>query len=552
MITWNSRKAFASFLITRALSLLLCASVVIGTSLEAADLNVLETRLPSALDPHNATNPQARRFVTLYAKPLLEYVATGPDGIRLELASSVWLNKNDPLQILVALRSDAYFYHYVDHPDGTSHKDSIRVTPEDVVASFKLILHDSSVFNDAPRSQDILRRVAKAEKLNDSMVAFTYKPGQKVVKRSLTFPIVPAEVFAEGYLIADDSKTPKQAAYRKRPWASGPFTFKRLTRTGKYRFLRNGKTREDEFSDIYISQKAEMTLMTELRNRADFETKKCIPQMPIGYRSDVSRDGHHFQTLGSQVIEQIIFNCRKAPLNDNRVRKALSMYIDRESLINSHMRNEAVATSAPFPHNTAQYCKTCDIPFHTYNVERADQLLEEAKWRKNDRGRWEKNGKTMKIELIGYKSSSRSRVANLVSSIKDAWKSHGIDAERSLLLPAEYRKRLREGKFDAAFNRLEHFVAPRIDRHFVSDGPENYSGWRNSNVDRLWKALFNSENADKPEVWKNLHKQIAEGVPSAFLWSPVEYAVYTTNIRVGTQFDPTNFLVLVEKWKIVE
>jgi peptide/nickel transport system substrate-binding protein len=81
----------------------------------------------------------------------------------------------------------------------------------------------------------------------------------------------------------------------------------------------------------------------------------------------------------STITDFLAFNVTKAPFNDKRVRQAFSMAIDREGIARGVYRGYATAAHGAVPPAMKEfYSDNSDLPFQTYDPERAKALLKEA------------------------------------------------------------------------------------------------------------------------------------------------------------------------------
>jgi peptide/nickel transport system substrate-binding protein len=84
-------------------------------------------------------------------------------------------------------------------------------------------------------------------------------------------------------------------------------------------------------------------------------------------------------TTPSTIWDFLAFNCAREPFTDKRVRQAFSMAIDREGIAEGIYKGLALpAQGAISPAFGSYYKDNSDIPFQTYDPERAKALLTEA------------------------------------------------------------------------------------------------------------------------------------------------------------------------------
>ncbi len=170
-----------------------------------------------------------------------------------------------------------------------------------------------------------------------------------------------------------------------------------------------------------------------------------------------------------------IFNTRKPPFDDPRVRRAFSMAIDRQAIIDTVTRGGEAPAYSIVPPATNAY-NAPDSPIHE-DVTAARKLMAEAGY---------PEGKGFPaIELLYNTSESHRPIAE---AIQEMWQQHlGVSVELVNQSWPVYLDRRKSGDYAVAragwfgdFNDASTFLTM-----WTGDSGLNHTGWSNPEFDRL-------------------------------------------------------------------
>ena len=193
-------------------------------------------------------------------------------------------------------------------------------------------------------------------------------------------------------------------------------------------------------------------------------------------RIDTYRREHPDQIRIDPFLESLFvrFNLNKPPLNDKRVRQALTRAIDREAIATSVLRGSKFAAHSLIPPNTAGYTSTANVPT---DYDAARRLLAEAGF---------PNGKGFpKLEI-----EMNSDPANLAifEAIQQMWRKElNIDVG---LVQLEYRVYIdNQTNMSYTINRSrwigDYNDVSTFTDMFTSNSGNNQTGWKNPTYDGL-------------------------------------------------------------------
>jgi oligopeptide transport system substrate-binding protein len=198
-----------------------------------------------------------------------------------------------------------------------------------------------------------------------------------------------------------------------------------------------------------------------------------------------------------------LINVTKPPLNDKRVRRALALTIDRESLVKNVLRGGQLPAFCLTPPGTAGY--TCRTQLHE-DIAEAKRLLAEAGY---------PDGKGLPpIELL-YNTLESHRI--IAESIQQMWKKNlGIDAR---LVNQEWKVFLDSQRMlnyqVCRFSWIGDYVDPNTFLDvFVTGGGNNRTGWSNLEYDRLIaEAARTSDPQQRLEVFQKAESILLDELP---------------------------------------
>lgn len=187
-------------------------------------------------------------------------------------------------------------------------------------------------------------------------------------------------------------------------------------------------------------------------------------------------------------VQWIGWNQSRPMFRDARVRRALTMLIDRGDIVqNLRLGLDMPAASWFYPGSKQYNTKLAPLP---YDPKRAIELLEQAGWKDtNANGTRDKDG--VELALTFLYPAGNPLYEQLASLMQNDFGKVGIAVETSRLEWAVYTERLRKHEFDAC--SLVWKLEPRSDPwqiwHSSSiGGGSNWVSFRNVEADRLMQA----------------------------------------------------------------
>ena len=205
-------------------------------------------------------------------------------------------------------------------------------------------------------------------------------------------------------------------------------------------------------------------------------------------------------TLGSSYF---CFNCNRAPFDDVRVRKALSLAIDRHQIGVLRGRGEGFEAYSLVPPGTANYESSS---LFSSNIKEARKLLSEAGF---------PEGKGFPKVTILYNSSTNWKM--IAEAAQEMWRKNlGIEVDLHGIEWGVFVQERRSHNFDICrggwigdYNDATTFLDL-----FKSDNNNNHPGWKNSEFDKmLAQADVAGLQHSRKTFLENAEKILIEDMP---------------------------------------
>ena len=192
-------------------------------------------------------------------------------------------------------------------------------------------------------------------------------------------------------------------------------------------------------------------------------------------------------------------NYKTPALQDEKVRKAIAMSIDKESFTETLLDGNGTAAAGPFPANFAFGDDTVTAP--GYQPEEAKKLLAEAGWSDSDKdGYVDKDGENLTIRWVTY--PSRQELPLLAETVQATLKEVGIKVEVNC--SADFQSFLDSGDWDiyagafvcAPTGDPEYFFTT----HCLDESSKNRGGYHSDKLQELenqMKATFDTDERAK-------------------------------------------------------
>ena len=274
---------------------------------------------------------------------------------------------------------------------------------------------------------------------------------------------------------------------------------------------------------------------------------------------------YHVNIRPSLIYEHIDLNLRNEILKDIRVRKALVYAIDRDQLTKAlfeGIQKKAIHNISPQdPWYTDNPQK---IVLYPTSKTKSKELLEKAGWKLKEDGYRYKDGKKLKLTIMTTAGDKTREMVQVF--LQREWKQVGIDLNiknevAKIFFGETIKKRQNDKPILSMFAWLSspetsprsQFSTKSIPSKENSYSGQNYTHWKNKEVDQLIEKLEVEFNAEKrKDIMAKILYHYTNEVPVIPLYYRSDISVTPKNLigyRLnGNQYPTTNF---IEDWRFV-
>ncbi len=228
---------------------------------------------------------------------------------------------------------------------------------------------------------------------------------------------------------------------------------------------------------------------------------------------------------------------------DARVRRALTMLLDRASIVRGLYKGSARIVSGPWAPDSPAYDPGLDaLPF---DPPAAARLLSEAGWRDtNGNGTLDKDGKEFEFDLLVSEGSEVGRQIDemLASELAKV----GVTARVRMQEWGSFVERVDSGNFAAAslaWSAVDSNPDPYFYWHSSQCAPNglNDGCYRNPEADRLMEeARREADSGKRNAIYHRLHRIFRDDAPALFIVNASQKYAFRNDVR-GVEASPLSF-----------
>lgn len=403
---------------------------------------------------------------------------------------------------------------------GVKWQDGTPFTAQDCVATFDKIQDPQSK---SAHVRALLEELTSYKAPDDFTFVMVWKKPYAFTLNSL-----------EGMMIQPASRIKKLTAKQyneaatnplnRAPMGTGPFKFVTWENNNKIVIERNpdywGPKPMLDRVTVRVVPNATVRLQLAERGEVDITTKITSDQWRKLDSSDLQKDWNRSKFAPNQ-YGWIGWNQERPMFADKRVRRALTLLVDRPGIIEKLMYGLPVPTECTFYWDSPQ----CDPNLKPlpYDPPAAMKLLDEAGWKDtNNDGVRDKNGQPFRFVLMLPTASEEA--ARWAAKVKDDMARAGVTMDIQRVEWSAFSQRLREHSFDACHllwaNSSPYQDPTQIWHSSSVKGGSNYVSFKNAEADKLMEQARVEFDADaRAALYRKLGEILHEEQPYTILYT---------------------------------
>ncbi|MEQ1690057.1 MAG: ABC transporter substrate-binding protein [Gemmatimonas sp.] len=417
--------------------------------------------------------------------------------------------------------------------------DGVRTTAHDVRFTFAAAA-DPAV--GSPRAGD-LTVLDSTHVISDSVLQLHFNASQPNIPNVLAeLPLVPRHL-----LDTVPRDTWRRSAFSTMPVGNGPFRFADRAAGRRWRFTRNPKFPREmggppALDGIVVAVVDEAATKFAGLVSGDLDIAGVSPTMAHLVRDDPALQ---LLTPPAMFTNVLAFNTTRAPFDDQRIRQAVSMAVDRRRLVQAAVAGYATPAGSAIPPGLP-VSGDAPAPFDT---TRADSLLDASGWRRGATGMRARNGKPFRVELLTVGSGDMAIEQLLQADLA----ARGIELAIRVAELTTFLSNVRATPkvFDVVLTGIPGDIGlGQLVALFASSqrgGAMDYTGYHRPALDSALNRARSATAVDARDRWARVDAILAVDAPVAWLYHARGVQGLSRRLRNVTM-DLRGELVTVAQW----
>ncbi|MBU5592051.1 peptide ABC transporter substrate-binding protein [Clostridium sp. MSJ-4] len=441
--------------------------------------------------------------------------------------------------------------------DGLKWNDGKPITTDDIEFSF-MVLSDKKFDGnfDMPNlnvkgwreyNEGTSDKISGLEKVDDKVIKIHLEEPNSAALYDVAIRPIPKHFYSQYYSQGEADKL--MQVHRAPGVFSGPY---------KLKDFKQGQSATLEANENYYKGKAKIpNLIYKVTNKQtamqQLETGEVdMNILTVNPENIEQAKGKGFLDLSiypTNGYGYIAFNHRNEALKDQKVRQALTFGLDRKAIVDNVYKGYADVIN--IPESKVSLYFTDDVEKYEYNAEKANQLLDEAGWKKGSSGIREKDGKKLTLKFL---ASTPNEVNEAIIPIaKENYKALGIEFNPEQMDFNTISTKVEDENADYDMYFMAWGLTPEPDSSaiFKTKGALNRNGYSNPKIDELLsKGTKTNKFEERKKVYHEFYKEVNKDLPYIFVYQRRD--MWAVNARVkGVNISPyRDFTYDLDKYEL--
>lgn len=453
---------------------------------------------------------------------------------------------------------DGLSYTFILKPDLKWH-DGEALTADDVVFTIKTA-QDSRMKSPKRASWDGVT----VEKIDDATVRFSLNKPYAPFLENATLGIMPEHIWKNVDFNRFDTNK-----YNREPIGSGPYKITSIKTTTKAGDEIPVSYTLTAFKDFALGKPHIKTIKAVFYRNED-ELEKALSAGDVETINGISPDRAKVLSEQDYRVEHtplprilaVFFNQNQnAVFADAAVRKALSLAVDKQPIIDKVLASYAVPLSGPIPPGSLGYKESSPTASYDERLALARTTLEKGGWSFNDEtGLWTKKTKQETLTLrFSLSTSEASELKAVAEELKADWAALGVPVEIRVFAIGDLKETImRPRKFDALFfgQVIGRDGDPYAFWHSSQrlDPGLNIASYTNTSVDKILEKARTEMSIDKRiSLYEDFISEVSKDAPAIFMYAPEFLYVVPEKVQgldLGSITLPSERFLNIYKWYI--
>ncbi|HET8999346.1 MAG TPA: ABC transporter substrate-binding protein [bacterium] len=314
---------------------------------------------------------------------------------------------------------------------------------------------------------------------------------------------------------------------------TGPFVFKEHKQAEKWTFVRNPNYWDPDLPYLDSLELVHVPAWTDrgtavLTGQADMSWNVSIETFAEGEKRKDIVSGKKLYNFGAYAV---LFNCRKKPFDDARVRRAIHLAVSRQDLIKAFQTQEPIDNTRWVPHGDTYALPTAEIlklPGYradkSADIPTAKKLLAEAGYGDGIKG----------VDLLVASVAPHSEI--LAPAFQEQLKrTLNIEAKIRVAERAVLVQEQAAGNYGVVIDTPGHLlsdIVPLAADYFKTGGSRNWAGFSDPRFDRLLAQVDSETN---PTARAKLIREMEDLLDQEPPWVMIGYTFHLPMWRNKTK-----------------